>query len=245
MKKQFISIGMLIAALSLAPAHGAVLFSETYDANRLNGGAGVTLSGARAATVSGGTITFGNGTSGAEVFTIDIIGAGVLSESNQYNVTISVDEERFPGDQDHFYTLQSGNDYLGLQHADNDGGRFFYGNGLLSNTAPLLLSTFNAGSMFTGQNIEDWTAEYSVGLVDGIDLVTPDLASQTFNNLDVSQGLQFSFFGNGTTENYEFASISITVEGPAFASVPGPASLALMLIGLGWMGYPMRRWLAL
>ncbi|MGB0722180.1 MAG: hypothetical protein ACPGU7_07250 [Gammaproteobacteria bacterium] len=236
-------LGLTLYVLSMS-AHAAVLFDQTYDAARLSGGAGVTLSGDRAASVSGDTTLFAAGSVElGNILEIALFSAGQLSEGEQYTVTISISENRNVGsaDTDPEFVLSDGTNYLGITHADNNGGAFDpIGGALGSSGGVTTLTGFSYTPDIVNDPREDWIMQFQVGLVDSVALLSPTLADASPASLDVSQGLSFGFFGNNAVESYGLRSVAITVEGPAAtAQVPTPAPLALAALAI--MGFAWRR----
>lgn len=230
-----------IATFSFAgAANAAVIFSETYDAVRLQNEA--SLNGDRVDTLIGSSLRFGastSGTSGANFLDIDIFGAGDLSDANQYTVTISVEEDRALGtsDQDLSYGLSTGSSFLGLIHADNSGGQVFSLGTTVNSGSPDFISLAGLTSQITGTNFNASTVVFQVGATDSVSMTAPHaLGPFSPISLDAGLGLTFRAFGDGSSEQYGLKSISITVETD---DVPAPGALALL--GLGLISLGLRR----
>lgn len=232
-----------IASFSAAgAANAAVIFNETYDAVRLQNEA--SINGDRADTLIGSSLHFGASTSstdGANFLDIAIFGAGALSDSNQYTVTISVEEDRSLGtsDQDLTYGLSAGSSFLGLIHADNSGGQVFSLGTTVTSGSPDFISLAGLTSQITGTVFEASTMVFQVGATDSVSMTAPHaLGPFSPISLDAGLGLTFRAFGDGFSEQYGLKSISILVEDDLPEnSVPAPGALALLglgLIGLGW-----------
>lgn len=240
------SIAFAAAGLigTASAANAAVIFNETYDAQRIFDEG---TYGDRTASISGSNILFGtsnSGTHGAEFLELSIFGAGILSASEQYTVTVSVTENRALGtsDQDTIFAVGDDTNQIGIQHSDNNAGRFtqFYGE---INTSGVVdsVATFNGAPINTGLAFDTWQSVIQVGVVDSISSSVPVSDPEFFSLLDIdpSLGLSFRGFANNASETYALTSITITVEGPDIASVPAPG--ALLLLGFGMLGLGLRR----
>lgn len=245
-KLVFASVALLMASgMSATTAKAAVIFNETYDAIRLQNEA--SINGDRADTLIGSSLHFGasaSSTSSANFLDIAIFGAGVLSDSSQYTVTISVEEDRALGtfDQDPSFGLSDGTSFLGLLHADNEGGRVHSVGSPVTSGSPDTISL--AGNFFlhiTGTVFDSSTMVFEVGPTDSVSMSAPHaLGPFSPISLDAGLGLTFRAFGDGGGEQYAFKSISILVEDDLPESgVPAPGALALL--GLGLMGVAAAR----
>ncbi len=240
------AIGVLLASVTSIAATSAdavVLFDEIFDANRLAGGAGVTLNGDRTATVIGTSVRFGtsnSSTADASYLDISLFGAGLLTDSAQYTVTIEVNEDRAIGtaDQDAVFVVHDGVTGTSIQHFDNNGGGYGFRGVGLTGTNPRTITSAGGSTLVEGVGADTWTGQFLVGLIEGSEVLSPAIPLETFGafDVDVSQGLTFSLFGSDATEEFGFESIRITVEGPEIvvASVTEPG--ALLLFGVGMIG---------
>ncbi len=233
-------LALFAFGLSTSAARSAVLFAETYDNIRLNGGAGVTLTGDRNGTISGSSVLFGTSlstTSLANYLNIDVFGAGVLSEATQYKVTIDVVEDRTtgPADKDTLVGIQNGARFLTSNWGDNGGGSHQTAEASVSAGALQTLSGFAnfvpAQTRLGTTGVVSYSVSFDIGTIDAASLLSPVAVGpiNTSQNFDVTQGLTLSLFGADSFETYGFQSISVTVEDNV---VPEPGSIAIFGIAL-------------
>ncbi|NKB22674.1 MAG: hypothetical protein GKS01_19470 [Alphaproteobacteria bacterium] len=232
--------------LFAAAAQAAVLFSETYDADRLNGGSGVTLSGDRVGTVNAGTVSFGASTGslvGSNLLDIGIFGAGTLNESQTFTVTVSVTGAEPTGntDQDPVMVLQSGpssnQQFMAVILSNDPEGAenrrtIVRTDGVMDTSGSIDLYDQSTGNqtVFPASSHDSASFVFTIGSLDGVSLVSPTASGLLPQSIfDASDSLTFRIFGHNENETYTFDAISITVEGPA---IPEPNTLAIVCFGL-------------
>lgn len=223
-----ISLGIVTAS---SAASAAVIFSEVYNASRLLGGigSGVTLSGDRAGTVSGSTISFGTSQGnlfGANILDIPITSTGGFSESQIYTVSVSVTGAEPIGnaDQDPTITLQAGpsgnQEFMAVILSNDPEGvenrrTIVRTNPTMNTSGSIDLYDQSTGTptVFPASDHDVSSFAFTVGAIDGVTLLTPTASGFIpQSSFDVSAGLALRIFGHNETEQYTFDSISIIVE---------------------------------
>ncbi|MBK19355.1 MAG: hypothetical protein CMM52_11030 [Rhodospirillaceae bacterium] len=175
----------------------------------------------------------------------DILGA---SSYNDLTVNVQVNHDVLnAGDNDLYFALSDGVNFVAASRVDNGGGGIFLYDGAVNATptpTPAFDGFINALSSLGPANPPvDFSVLLPSGGADATLLSASEGAATSGSfaydrGLNTNNGLQLYLFGDGISEDYGINSITVSVDE---ADVSEPGALAVFGLGLFALGYIRRR----
>ena len=246
-KQKLGQLAVATCSLSLVAtsAQAVVIFNESQTGLELFNNADVTFP-SNAPIINGSSIDFDDGSLGEALMVWDLLPAAPRGE---LDISIAIDYTPLSPDNDPFFTIFDGRNYLALVRREDSGGEILLVRGAATTTA-LLDFTIDATPVSGLGPVEPfsydlWIADGGGGpasvnnFVEGADGAPGSFPYQG-SFLDTDNALSFALYRSlaaSTGEQYRINSIAITIEEKGLEAVPEPATLLgiLTVLGLGLM----------
>ena len=243
-----ILFGWLTLAQITSSAQATIIFSDAQTGLELFNNSDVTFPSV-SPVINGSSIDFSSGTEGEALLVWDLLPA---ESRGDLEISIAIDYTPLTLDNDPFFAIFDGSNFIALQRADNMNGEILIRSGLATNTTLLGIPSDSIPLTGIGSvepfSYELWVVDGGAGpasvnnFVEGVDSATGPFFYPS-NFIDTDNPLSFVVYrpeGSAASEQYRINSIAIDIEEKETETVPEPKTILGSIIGLG-LGLRRRR----